>query len=144
MAGRDSRTSRRFYRVDSQHDLLAYLDKGESALNENRWTLEIAWEAANKGHCPLTPPSFTIYLLIILNIVGGIYTVIRSKAFMSTEEMGDQYCLMGPYKEQFARQEVEIADFEPNNPLQLACNRLRDSGFNVSSTHPHTPPPPPF
>lgn len=27
--------------------------------------------------------------------VGGIYTVIRSKAFVSTEEMGDNYCLLG-------------------------------------------------
>ncbi len=57
--------------------------------------------------------------------------MIRSKAYMSTEEMGDQYCLMGPYKEQFARQEVEIGDFEENNPLQLACNRMRERGFNV-------------
>jgi len=63
--------------------------------------------------------------------VGGIYTVIRSKAYMSTEEMGDQYCLMGPYKEEYARQEVEIADFEANNPLQIACNRMRERGFNV-------------
>lgn len=58
--------------------------------------------------------------------------MIRSKAYMSTEEMGDQYCLMGPYKEQFARQEVEIADFEANNPLQLAANKMRELGFNVS------------
>jgi len=49
MSGKDSRQSRRFYRVDSQHDLLAYLDRGESAIQEHRWTLEIAWEAANKG-----------------------------------------------------------------------------------------------
>lgn len=47
--GRESRTTRRFYRVDSQHDLLAYLDHGETAVQEHRWTLEIAWEAANKG-----------------------------------------------------------------------------------------------
>lgn len=50
---------------------------------------------------------------------------------MSTEEMGDQYCLMGPYKELYARQEVEIGDFEANNPLQLACNKMRELGFNV-------------
>lgn len=38
---------------------------------------------------------------------------------------------MGPYKELYARQEVEIGDFEANNPLQLACNKMRELGFNV-------------
>ena len=40
-----SKTARRFYRVDSQHDLTAHMDRGESAIMENRWCLEIAWEA---------------------------------------------------------------------------------------------------
>lgn len=63
--------------------------------------------------------------------VGGIYTVIRSKAYVSTEEMGEQYCLLGPYKEHCARTEVEEADFPPGNPLQIAVNKLRDQGFKV-------------
>jgi glycogen synthase len=41
--------SRRFYRVDSQYELRAFLDHGQTANDENRWTFEIAWEAANKG-----------------------------------------------------------------------------------------------
>jgi glycogen(starch) synthase len=41
--------SRRFYRVESAQDLLAFLDKGEGASSENRWCFETAWEAANKG-----------------------------------------------------------------------------------------------
>jgi glycogen synthase len=41
--------SRRFYRVESTQDLLAFMDKGESANMENRWCFETAWEAANKG-----------------------------------------------------------------------------------------------
>lgn len=41
--------SKRFYRVESQQDLMAYMDRGEMAQQENRWTLEIAWECANKG-----------------------------------------------------------------------------------------------
>ncbi|ODM95584.1 Glycogen [starch] synthase [Orchesella cincta] len=111
MASRELKMSRRFYRVESQQDLMAYMDRGDSALRENRWTLEIAWEAANK--------------------VGGIYTVIRSKAYVSTEEMGDQYCLFGPYKEHCARQEVELGDLSQDNPLQIAANRLREAGFDV-------------
>ena len=83
--------SRRISRVESGADLLDFLDRGHTASSENRFTFEVAWEAANK--------------------VGGIYTVIRSKAFVSTEELGDQYCLMGPYKEESARQEVEEVFF---------------------------------
>lgn len=46
--------------------------------------------------------------------------------------MGDQYCLIGPYKETSARTEVEEADFPHNNPLHLAVQALRDQGFKVS------------
>lgn len=40
--------SRRFSRVESSGDLLGFLDRGHSANRENRWTFEVAWEAANK------------------------------------------------------------------------------------------------
>lgn len=65
--------------------------------------------------------------------VGGIYTVIRSKAFVSTEEMGEQYILMGPYKERSARTEVEELDFPNGNPLNVAVNKMREKGYKVSS-----------
>lgn len=103
------RASRRFYRVESQNELLAYMDKGELASCQNRWTFEAAWEVANK--------------------VGGIYTVIRSKTYVSTEEMGDQYCLLGPYKEQCARTEVEESDF--SGPLHTAVSKMREQGFKI-------------
>ncbi|CAB3379929.1 Hypothetical predicted protein [Cloeon dipterum] len=103
--------SRRFYRVESGQDLLAYMDKGESANLENRWCFETAWEAANK--------------------VGGIYTVIRSKAFVSTEEMGEHYCLLGPYKEACARTEVEELEFPTNSPFAVAVRNLRAQGYKL-------------
>jgi glycogen synthase len=103
--------SRRISRVESGVDLAEFLDRGHTANMENRWTFEIAWEAANK--------------------VGGIYTVIRSKAFVSTEELGDQYCLLGPYKEECARQEVEECEFGNNSPLAWAVNALRGLGFKI-------------
>ncbi|CAF4887596.1 unnamed protein product [Pieris macdunnoughi] len=105
------RSSRRFYRSESTHDLLSYMDRGQAASNENRWTFETAWEAANK--------------------VGGIYTVIRSKAYVSTEEMGENYCLLGPFKETCARQEVEEQDFPPNSPLTAAVNAMRSQGYKL-------------
>lgn len=65
-------------------------------------------------------------------LVGGIYTVIRSKAYVSTEEMGDQYCLLGPYKEQCARTEVEEQEFHVGSPLHTAVCRMRERGYQVS------------
>lgn len=105
------RASRRFYRVDSAHDFASFMDKGQRAACQNRWTFEIAWEVANK--------------------VGGIYTVIRSKAYVSTEEMGEQYCLLGPYKEHCARTEVEEQEFQLGSPLQTAVSRMRERGFQL-------------
>lgn len=63
--------------------------------------------------------------------VGGIYTVIRSKAFVSTEEMGEQYCMLGPYKEHYARTAVEELEFEDGSPYHVAVTKLRDQGFKV-------------
>jgi len=63
--------------------------------------------------------------------VGGIYTVIRSKAFVSTEEMGEQYCLLGPYKENYARTAVEELEFEEGTPYYIAVSKMRDQGFKV-------------
>lgn len=64
-------------------------------------------------------------------LVGGIYTVIRSKSFVSTEELGDQYVLFGPYKEACARTEVEELDFPAGSPLSKAVSNFRDMGFKV-------------
>lgn len=64
--------------------------------------------------------------------VGGIYTVIRSKAFVSTEEMGEQYCLLGPYKENYARTAVEELEFEGGSPYHTAVTKMRDQGFKVT------------
>lgn len=132
------RTSRRFYRVESQYDLLAYMDRGETAMHENRWVLEVAWEAANKGKGihEKRLGRMNVHLDTMLILVGGIYTVIRSKAYVSTEEMGDHYCLFGPYKEYFARQEVELCEFPPNSPLQIAAEKLREKGFVVGYQNP--------
>lgn len=63
--------------------------------------------------------------------VGGIYTVLRSKASSSVEELGDHYILIGPYNEYTAKQEVEIFEL-PDGPLATAVQKLRDLGFKVT------------
>ena len=44
-------------------------------------------------------------------LVGGIYTVIRSKAGVTSEELGENYFLIGVYNERQA--ETEIEELEP-------------------------------
>lgn len=100
--------SKRFYRLEGVEDLV--MDRGESASIENRWVFEISWEVCNK--------------------VGGIYTVIRSKAGISTEELGDQYCLIGPYNEPMVRTEVECID-PPESFYRDALQTFKNMGIRV-------------
>ncbi|ORZ34679.1 glycogen synthase [Catenaria anguillulae PL171] len=65
------------------------------------WLFECAWEVANK--------------------VGGIYTVIRTKAPVTVAEYGNRYILMGPLNYKSAPMEVESADPE------LVSHDLRDA-----------------
>ncbi|OZC08187.1 starch synthase [Onchocerca flexuosa] len=62
------------------------MDHGEQARREGRFVFECSWEVANK--------------------VGGIYTVLRTKASVTTEELGDQYCMLGPYNEERVKLEA--------------------------------------
>ncbi|KAH8875614.1 Glycogen [starch] synthase isoform 1 [Schistosoma japonicum] len=60
---------------------------------QRRYVFEVAWEVVNK--------------------VGGIYTVIRTKAGSAVEELGDRYVLLGPLNEVCMRTEVDVT--EPTN-----------------------------
>ncbi|KAK3095937.1 hypothetical protein FSP39_021056 [Pinctada imbricata] len=86
------------------------MDRGATAAAQNKWVFEIAWEVANK--------------------VGGIYTVIKSKAPVSVGELGEQYCLIGPYNEACVRTEVEL--LEPHNHVyRQTIQSMRDAGIRV-------------
>jgi glycogen synthase len=116
-------------------DSFSDFDKGSSAEDENRYLFEIAWEVANKGlHYRLIFISDSLdhtLIHLILTLVGGIYTVIRSKAEVTVQEMGNQYFLLGPYNEQCVRTEVEI--MEPDTTiLQKTIESMRSQGIGVS------------
>ena len=76
----------------------------------NTLLLEIAWE--------------------VLNQVGGIYTVIRSKVPTVIPKWTGNYCLVGPYMPQHA-----AAEFEPIEELDdhfgRAVQKMRDMGYGV-------------
>lgn len=62
--------------------------------------------------------------------VGGIYTVIRSKAPAAVDELGNKYCLIGIYNDVQCKTEVEM--MEPEDPsMKGAIQALRDSGVEV-------------
>ena len=63
-------------------------------------------------------------------VVGGIYTVIRSKAGVTTAELGDQYCMIGPYNESCVRLEVEVTEPELS-VMKETVEVLRNEGVKV-------------
>ncbi|XP_078286456.1 glycogen [starch] synthase, muscle-like [Rhinoraja longicauda] len=72
--------------------------------------VEIAWEVTNK--------------------VGGIYTVIQSKAKITTDEWHDNYFLIGPYFEHNVKTQVELE--EPQNPaIKRTVDTMNSKGCKV-------------
>uniref|UniRef100_A0A3P9ITN3 Glycogen [starch] synthase n=1 Tax=Oryzias latipes TaxID=8090 RepID=A0A3P9ITN3_ORYLA len=79
---------------------------------EDAILFEIAWEVANK--------------------VGGIYTVIQTKARLTAEEWGENYFLVGPYVESNVRTQVEL--IEPTNPvLKRTIDKMNSSGCKFAA-----------
>lgn len=76
----------------------------------NPLLFEVAWEVANK--------------------VGGIYTVIKSKAPVTVQEYGSRYCLIGPLNHHAASMEVEPCE-PPSECLRITINNMRDRGVNI-------------
>lgn len=58
--------------------------------------------------------------------------MLRSKAQVSTEELGDQYCMFGPMKDD--RWRLEVEQIEPENrTIRAAIKKFHKDGFRVSS-----------
>lgn len=49
---------------------------------------------------------------------------------MTVEELGDQYCLIGPYNESCVRTEVEATEPQ-NDALAKTLQQMRDHGIKV-------------
>jgi len=65
--------------------------------------------------------------------LGGIYTVIRSKAPQMARIYGDHYYLIGPYNADTAAVEIEYA--QPTGSVAVAIERLRSLGIIVHYGH---------
>uniref|UniRef100_A0A8R1U321 Glycogen [starch] synthase n=1 Tax=Onchocerca volvulus TaxID=6282 RepID=A0A8R1U321_ONCVO len=89
---------------------LIRMDAGQTARREGRCVFECSWEVANK--------------------VGGIYTVLRSKAAISTEEYGDQYCMLGPLRE--GKWQLEVEQIAPESRhIATAIHKMKEDGFKT-------------
>ena len=63
-------------------------------------------------------------------LVGGIYTVIRTKVPVTVEEYGKRYCLIGPQSKKNSCLEVESCD--PEDPILKKCLKsMRDDGVKI-------------
>src|SRR5689334_6984267 len=59
--------------------------------------------------------------------LGGIYTVLRSKAATMLERWGDRYCLIGPYNPSTAA--VEFEDQPTYGSIRETIQRLKENGL---------------
>jgi len=66
----------------------------------------------------------------VANRVGGIYSVIKSKAPVTTAEYGDRYCLIGPLNKASAAVEVEA--LTPTNPhMAKTIESMEERGISM-------------
>lgn len=73
---------------------------------------------------------FVFLSCVCARTVGGIYTVIQTKARLTAEEWGENYFLVGPYVESNVRTQVEL--IEPTNPiLKRTIEKMNSSGCKV-------------
>ncbi len=76
----------------------------------NSLLVEVAWEVCNQ--------------------VGGIYTVIRSKAPTQTKKWGDNYCTIGPNVHPHLSTEFEEMK-DSQSPFALVAKKMREEGYDV-------------
>uniref|UniRef100_A0A3B3RSD5 Glycogen [starch] synthase n=1 Tax=Paramormyrops kingsleyae TaxID=1676925 RepID=A0A3B3RSD5_9TELE len=79
---------------------------------EDAVLFEIAWEVANK--------------------VGGIYTVIQTKARLTAEEWGENYFLVGPYMESNVRTQVELIE-PPSQAVKRTIDNMNSAGCKFAA-----------
>lgn len=65
----------------------------------------------------------------VVNQLGGIYTVLRSKAPAMIDQWSSRYCMVGPYDERTAA--VEFEEHTPTGPFGEAVKRMREWGFDA-------------
>lgn len=63
-------------------------------------------------------------------LVGGIYTVIRSKVPITKKEYGNNYICIGPYNDSFVKTEVEVSESKID-AIRDTVNEMKRHGIHV-------------
>lgn len=66
----------------------------------------------------------------MLLLVGGIYTVIRSKVPITKKEFGNNYICVGPFNDSFVKTEVEVSESKIE-AVRDTVNEMRRFGIHV-------------
>lgn len=85
--------------------------KAEKQVIESKVLVEVAWEVCNQ--------------------VGGIYTVIRSKAPVMVDKWGDNYLLLGPKIHPNVMSDFEEEE-DADDPILYVVRQLRELGWDVA------------
>jgi glycogen(starch) synthase len=66
----------------------------------------------------------------VANRVGGIYSVLKSKAPVTTAEYGERYTLIGPLNRASAA--VEVEELSPSNPaMRETIQSMKERGIDI-------------
>lgn len=68
----------------------------------------------------------------MITLVGGIYTVIRSKVPVTKNEYGNNYICLGPYNDAFVKTEVEVGESKIE-AIREAVQEMNRYGVHVCS-----------
>lgn len=71
-----------------------------------------------------------VCVLLCDTAVGGIYTVIQTKAKVTVDEWGENYFMMGPYFEHNFKTQVEACQ-PTNQAIRKAMDALLHNGCQV-------------
>ncbi len=85
---------------------------------------------AKKEESNMQTPYLTEVAWEVCNQVGGIYTVIRTKAASIVEKYGNNYCVIGPYIHRDVKGEFEPIE-DPDCVFAKAAEKMRKTGVNV-------------
>lgn len=77
--------------------------------DEKPLLFEVAWEVCNQ--------------------IGGIYTVLKTKAGAMRARWGDNYFAVGPYNPDTVR--IEFEERQPEEPLREVLGRLKERGYPI-------------
>jgi len=67
---------------------------------------------------------------VFFRLVGGIYTVIRSKVPITKKEYGNNYICLGPYNDSFVKTEVEVGESKIE-AIRETVNEMKRYGVHV-------------